>query len=90
MGQEAWAEEQPRDGDVILQCGHIREGGREHWFHVSPPLPFKRPDRTEAIAKWILACPACAVAAGFDPLKVTIRADATWMGNEPFIPRRKN
>jgi hypothetical protein len=81
-----WAKDQPKDGDVILHCGHLRPGGNEHWFHVDPGMPFTRPDKTTGVARWIIGCPACAAAADYDASKIKIRSDATWIGDEPFIP----
>lgn len=52
-----WNKHQPRDGDLILVCGH--EGAAHyHWYildmdeHGEPqPLPFKRPDGSVGEAK---------------------------------------
>jgi hypothetical protein len=83
----AWAEHQPRDGDILLACGHLRS--REttwHWFGVKPPLSFVRPDGTSDKAKWIVACNACFDDAEGDVDRLEIKTDGVWQGDEPVIP----
>lgn len=72
----------PRNGDVVLHCGHHR-GKEWNWFLCEPPAPFKRRDGTEDRAQWLMACDPCFLAADGDPKKVEVREYGVWDGNDP-------
>jgi hypothetical protein len=85
-----WAKYQPKDGDLILVCGHSKRR-RYHWYALdlddsgSPqPLQFKRPDGTEGESAWACICDSCDSLNHGNP-KASIRGERIWIGNEPFI-----
>jgi hypothetical protein len=80
----AFAKDQPKAGDVILHCGHIKQK-RTHWWKVEPPIDFERPDGTSGLAPWVIACDACAQQAEYNAEKVQIRGDGTWVGDAPVL-----
>lgn len=80
---------QPKDGDLVLHCGHLGQsypGERWHWFEYDPPTKFKRPDGTKGEASWLVACNACFERHGE---KVPVRGDGRWKGDEPVIRERR-
>jgi hypothetical protein len=77
-----YAEDQPRDGDRVLHCGHILRARPWHWFKFEEPVSFRRPDGTTGSAAWIVACDACFREHGAD---VRARGDGLWTGDEPTI-----
>ena len=81
-----WAEKQPKDGDVVLHCGHLDEKQWHWWKWNGEPMSFRRPDGTEGEAGWIICCPSCLEETKGDPERLQVRGDATWKGNAPFIP----
>lgn len=76
---------QPRDGDTVLHCGHVKGSSRNHFWRLPHGVPFERPDGTSGKAGWIVACDPCAQASGMDPLAVAIVGDARWNGDAPAI-----
>ena len=89
---------QPKDGDVILHCGHIDNHKSWHWHLVNSKCPpdcnhedskapsgitFKRPDGTTNVAKWIIVCPPCQAFWGMKIMECPIRGDGVWKGSEP-------
>jgi len=74
---------QPKDGDVVVHCGHI-DAGLKHLYELTPPRPFTRPDHTKGLAKFLITCDACLATASQNPLRVLIRGDATWDGDAPL------
>lgn len=75
---------QPKDGDVVLSCGHRTQ--RYHWFKAEgPPFVFVRPDGTTGVAEWIICCDGCYVQHGAEPQKIKIRGDGVWQGDAPVI-----
>lgn len=82
-----WHKKQPSDGDVVLHCGHLDHGSDMHWWRYEPrKMSFRRPDGTQAEARWQVACVDCFDRAAGDPQRITIRGDAVWEGDEPVIP----
>lgn len=77
---KAWASEQPKDGDCVLICGHVMEGGPSHWFKVGDPITFTRPDMSTGTATWMCVCETCKGSP-----EANIRGDKIWKGDEPFI-----
>lgn len=80
-----FAEHQPKDGDVVLNCGH--KNPHVHCWMVpgEAGLKFRRPDNTMGVAKWIVACNDCFQKAGGDVKKIAISSDAIWQGDEPIF-----
>ena len=83
--------EQPRDGDLMLTCGHHETDATDRpWYFFKPPtgqIVFMRPNGTSGTARWITCCDACFIRAKGDFRAVQIRGDATWLGDEPAITR---
>lgn len=77
--------EQPKDGETVLHCGHLTGKTKWHWWRFRTPTKFTRPDGTEDVAHWQVACQACVDLAGGDDTKLTVRGDGTWNGNAPFV-----
>lgn len=86
MGE--WHKEQPRDGNIILHCGHVGDArsGASHWWKFPSPVSFHRPDGTQGLSEWIVSCQACNDAADGDAAKIAIRGDGKWNGDAPIIP----
>lgn len=78
-----WAEQQPKDGDTLLTCGH--EVGHYHFWKFPGGIDFRRPDGTIGEAEWLCACEACFTLSGGEALRVPVRSDATWRGDAPVI-----
>lgn len=76
-------EHQPKDGDIVLHCGHIGMGRTFHCWMAPGGLGFRRPNGTEGRSKWITACQVCFQEAGGDAKRILIRGDGTWLGDEP-------
>jgi len=82
---------QPSDGDTILHCGHL-ENKPHHVYAMSDPsksivgCQFTRPDGTKGVAKWMVLCSQCFDVYFAAPEKA-MRADATWIGDEPAIEK---
>lgn len=80
----SFTKDQPKDGDTILHCGHIRRNG-QHWFkYADGPVRFIRPDKTFVTAEWYVACDACFIKHGEEVASFP-RGDGRWKGDEPFI-----
>jgi len=81
---------QPSDGDTVLHCGHL-ENKPHHFYAMSDPsqkiirgIMFTRPDGTTGLARWMVLCSRC-FEVYFDSPEKAMRADATWIGDEPEI-----
>jgi hypothetical protein len=65
-----WAKNQPKEGDVILVCGHIRGGYPRLdavWLKFDPPLGFKNEARgVTGTAQWFAQCPECFTSRAYD------------------------
>jgi hypothetical protein len=87
-----YTELQPKDGDVVLHCGHLDD--KPHHFYVlggasREPIHFHRPDGSVGEATWMVLCHRCFQVYPENPEKC-MRADATWIGNEPEIKDDSN
>jgi len=61
-----FADQQPKDGDCILHCGHINTN-LNHFFKIQDgPTKFIRPDGTVGNSEWLVACDKCYKKAGED------------------------
>jgi len=78
-----FTEEQPKDGDTMLHCDHIKGGGKCHFFKISETA-FTRPDGTSGTSHWIMLCDACFQAHG-ETKNFQITGDSQWVGDEPEI-----
>lgn len=80
-----FTKEQPKDGDIVLHCGHP-ETGNHHFFKIQGTVNFVRPDNTSSTLTepWLIVCEDCLTKSFGDPLQ-TIRGEATWKGDEPFV-----
>jgi hypothetical protein len=83
-------EQQPKDGETVLHCGHKdKEFNPHHFFGFGSELPeveFSRPDGTRGKSRWMCLCQACFNLYSENP-EACIRADATWLGDEPAIEK---
>jgi hypothetical protein len=86
---ELFADQQPRDGDTVMHCGHLDGGGHMHWFRYDRPIQFKRPDGTRGEAEWFAACEPCFLRHGKEVARF-VRGDGRWIGNEPVIERTES
>lgn len=82
-----WHPVQPRDGEVVLLCGHHTK--TYHWFRCEAGIEFQRPDGTRGRSHWIVSCQACYLRHGQDPGSMPIRTDGIWQGNAPIIKARE-
>ena len=75
----------PKDGDVVLHCGHLDE--KEHHFFKTK-MKFQPPGTRERLtAKWIIQCGDCFAKLPKDLKKehFTIGGHDTWDGDDPII-----
>ncbi len=79
-----FAAKQPKHGDKVIHCGHL--DCDEHYFWYWPKAAkFQRPDGTIVEADWLIACERCFQRTEGHALKIPVRGDATWQGDEPFV-----
>lgn len=81
---KAYTEQQPRDGDAILHCGHLDQDRPVHWFKYPEAIRFSRPDGSRGEAAWLAVCAPCFARHG---LRTPVRGDGTWIGDDPIIER---
>lgn len=85
---KTFTDQQPRNGDTILHCGHFRqdEGSAcsAHWFQYETVVRFERPDGTRGEATWLVVCEPCFVEHGNE---VPVRGDGQWTGDAPTITK---
>lgn len=74
------AEWQPKNGDVVLHCGHLNPNKPTHLWHVN--VAFERPNGSSGSASWVVACNDCTERAGYDVTKVAVCGDVTWATKE--------
>lgn len=81
-----FTERQPKDGDVILHCGHLKQEGSVPWhfFSTAPggKFEFVRPDGTPGEAKWLVCCDECFDKRG---ARFDVVGDDVWKGDDPII-----
>lgn len=78
-----YAEQQPRDGEPVLHCGHIEKGIKHHFMLCPEYLDFARPDGTKGRARWVIQCESCfSLMSRRGP---AINGDTEWRGDEPII-----
>ena len=82
----SFTEQQPKDGECVLHCGHLKRWHDRswHWFQYATPMKFQRPDGTKGEADWFIACEPCFHKHGEGVTKFA-RGDAQWNGDEPVI-----
>jgi hypothetical protein len=90
MGSETFTKHQPKHGETVLHCGHL-ENKPHHFFAMSDPslgepeeVMFRRPNGTTGRARWMVLCSRCILQHSMNP-NLAMRADATWIGDEPAI-----
>lgn len=76
-----YAEHQPRDGDLILHCGHLRKR-RHHFYFVPEGSEFTRPDGSTGSARWFMCCDRCFRSRG---PRFLVRGEVVWQGDEPYV-----
>jgi hypothetical protein len=82
---DGFTAEQPKSGEIILNCGHVyddAERDRWHWLKFDPAIRFRRPDGTHGESSWLYACDPCYRQHGRD---VPVRGDGVWLGDDPAI-----
>lgn len=89
----AFTEDQPKDGDTILHCGHLGQHKIvhrcAHWFKFDWRIGFQRPDGSHGEAEWFAACEPCLIEHG-EKVTSRVRGDVLWIGDEPAIERVAN
>jgi hypothetical protein len=94
MTPQRWAAHQPKDGDLILICGHEDEE-TYHWYALDvdeqgapAPMQFTRAvDGTEGEATWACICDRCNSRMKHrSDLGRMLRTERVWTGNDPVIP----
>jgi len=89
----SFTNDQPKEGDTILHCGHLGRSRRRcmahpaHWFKYEGTVRFERPDGTRGEAEWFAVCEPCFVKHGD---KVPVRGDGQWTGEAPAIEKMEN
>jgi hypothetical protein len=86
-----FTKDQPKDGDLILHCGHLsqRVPRPAHWFKYGTPLQFERPNGTRGQAEWFASCESCFVKHG-EKIATRARGDSVWTGDAPIIEKPDN
>lgn len=80
----SFTKQQPKDGDIMLHCGHIN-ADRHHFFKIVGDNEYWRPDGTKVKPQWIISCHACFTTAGGNGMKIPIQAEVIWDGNDPIV-----
>lgn len=82
---------QPNDGERVLTCSHTNDLDARpfHFFSMSPPMPFTRPDKTTGTATWAVLCNRC-FRYHHDNFAPVITNDAEWIGDEPIVKDDSN
>ena len=80
-----YAEVQPRDGDLVLHCGHVGSGRKFHFFRVPDGIEFTAPDGTHGEARWIAQCTVCVEFNLPEDRAFIIAGADTWVGDEPEL-----
>jgi hypothetical protein len=88
----SFANQQPKDGDIILHCEHVEKNG--HWFKIGV-CNFKRSDGSCGKTEWVLLCNDCYADYELsdkkpDDMLRLITCDSKWIGNEPGIEVNEN
>ena len=78
--RKKFAKDQPKDGDIILHCGHM-DVKPFHFYKFEAPLPFRAPDGSTGFSSWVVQCANCHA----KPDGPHVAAHDTWMGDEPAI-----
>jgi hypothetical protein len=89
-----FAKDQPKDGDLVVRCGHVggeSQTGHWHWWKIpdGEKMRFRRPDGTSGEVGWLVACQNCFNRSGGDPSRVEFRGDSIWKGNAPAVRENK-
>ena len=79
-----FTEKQPKNGEVVLHCGHIDASPHEWSRLEGEPQHFTRPDGTTGEAHWVAECQVCFQERNFGD-NLIIRGDGIWQGDEPII-----
>jgi len=80
----------PKDGDVIISCGHIDTATSWHWFQFDTPIGYTRFDGSPGVAQWQVCCDACFVSVGGDPDNIPAVEDHVWQGDGPVFSLENN
>jgi hypothetical protein len=80
-----FTQQQPKDGDTVLHCGHI-SCGHFHWFRTRG-MDFESPDGEKGWAEWVAVCNDCFLENPkiMSDGEFPIRGHGTWMGDDPEI-----
>lgn len=68
---------EPINGDLVLHCGHLLSI-QKHTFYAPDGIKYKRPDKSQHVASWVVCCPDCMRAADGDPSKLRLKGDGIW------------
>jgi 6-phosphogluconolactonase/glucosamine-6-phosphate isomerase/deaminase len=78
--QSKYTELQPKDGEVVLHCGHV--GGEGHFFSIKPEAQVVSPSGEVVTAQWFIQCASCFRT---EPSELNVRGHGIWCGDEPTI-----
>lgn len=79
-----YKKEQPRDGDDVLTCGHIKDGATHHFYRCPDGATAQGPTGPVPI-KWLISCNECSIKADFVPQRIGWVDYMVWCGNEPCL-----
>lgn len=79
-----WAALQPKDGEIVMHCGHVGWSD-SHWGHLADSPLIKCKDGVERKINWLVSCHKCFSAANRNWQHVLFTDTATWKGNDPVI-----
>lgn len=72
---------QPKDGDVVLHCGHL-DVKPLHFYFSPTPTVFQDPSGVMGSAMWFVQCNTCHLNRGTE---LEMRGHIVWKGDEPII-----
>lgn len=78
-----FAKDQPKDGDLVLHCGHVPYTSQGHFWKGN--ISFTRPDGSVGKAQWVIACPECFRESKGSVDNLVLLGEDTWVGDDPLI-----
>ena len=79
-----WAALQPKDGEIVMHCGHV-DFSDSHWAHLAEGPTIRCKDGVERKIDWLVACDDCYRKANGHWGHIPFRETADWKGNDPII-----
>mgnify|MGYP001290348710 CR=1 FL=1 len=81
-----YSEHQPKDGDIVIGCGHMTESGHAPYhFFAMDGCVLATPSGRHIAPTHFVVCDGCLRAAGYMMERVPVTEHGTWHGNDPIV-----